>query len=238
MLFRSKNVKEFYCYYNNKCNKKKVIALPNSFNFIEINKSNIIYNKDFKHMNNIPIDKYIFGYIGRLIDLKGINLLIESFNLFQEKYTDSILIIVGEGDEKEKLMNLVKIYNLSTKIYFMGYRRDVYNWLNIFNSFILTSKREGLPLTILEAMAMKKIVISTAVGGICELIKNNYNGILIEERSPQLLLKSMEYVYENKNEVKEIEENAYKHLKLNYSIEDYINNIHKVYKSLFQLHKK
>ena len=228
----SKKVKEFYCHYNSKCNVSKVISLPNSFNFSEFNNIHTISNVDFKVMNNIPKDKYIFGYIGRLINLKGVDLLIESFNLFKKKHPNSILIIVGEGAEKEKLINLTKEYNLSTKIYFMGYRKDVYNWLNIFDSFILPSKREGLPLTILEAMAMKKIVISTSIGGIPELIVNNYNGILIEEREPQVLIKSMEYVYENKNEVKAIVENAYKHLALNYSIEDYINNIHRIYKNL------
>ena len=231
----SKNVKEFYCKYNSKCNRDKIIALPNSFNFSEINKIDTMSNIYFESINNIPKDKYIFGYIGRLINLKGIDLIIESFNLFEKKHPNSILIIVGEGAEKEKLMNLAKEYNLSTKIYFMGYRKDVYNWLNIFDCFILPSKREGLPLTILEAMAMKKIVISTAVGGIPELIVNNYNGILIEERKPKLLMESMEYVYENKNEVNEIVENAYKHLILNYSIEDYINTIHKVYKNLLDL---
>jgi len=119
----------------------------------------------------------------------------------------------------------------------MGNRRDVYNWLNIFDCFILPSKREGLPLTILEAMAMKKIVISMSVGGIPELIVNNYNGILIEEREPQLLLKSMEYIYENKREISKIIENAYKHLIMNYSIEDYINNIQEFYEVLIELHK-
>lgn len=228
----SKVVKEFYCHYNSKCNKDKVIALPNSFNFSEINKIRIVPSQDFKSINNIPKDKYIFGYIGRLINLKGIDFLIESFSIFDEKYPDSILVIVGGGEEKERLMNLVKKCNLSTKIYFMGYSKDVYNWLNIFDSFISPSKREGLPLTILEAMAMKKIVIATAIGGIPELVMNNYNGILIENRDPQILMKSMEYVYENKNEVSEIVENAYKHLQLNYNIEDYINNLQKVYKSL------
>lgn len=228
----SKNVKEFYCKHNRKCDKDKIIAMPNSFNFGEINKNSIETQLDFKSINNIPKDKYIFGYIGRLINLKGIDLLIESFKLFEKKYSDSILIIVGEGIEKEKLINLAKGYNLSRKIFFMGYRKDVYNWLNIFDSFILPSKREGLPLTILEAMAMKKIVIATSVGGVPELIVNNYNGILIEERDPLVLMKSMQYVYENKNEVKEIVEKAYKHITLKYSIEDYIDSLDGIYKSL------
>ena len=228
----SKKVKEFYCKYNSKCNKDKVLSLPNSFNFSEFNKIHITSNLDFKVINNIPKDQYIFGYIGRLIDVKGIDLLIKSFRLFHEKCSESILIIVGDGEEKQKLVDLVKKYNLLSKVYFMGYRKDVYNWLNIFDSFILPSKREGLPLTILEAMAMKKIVISTIIGGIPELIKNNYNGILIKERSLENLEKSMEYVYENKNEVIEIVKNAYNHLTVNYGIEDYISNLQKGYKSL------
>ena len=234
----SKNVREFYCMYNNKCNKDKVISLPNSFNLSEINKTNIISKKTFKFTNNIPNDKYIFGFVGRLINLKGVDMLIESFNLFCKKHNNSILIIVGEGEQKEKLKNLAIKYNLFTKIYFVGYRRDVYNWINIFDCFILPSKREGIPLIILEVMAMKKIVISTYVGGIPELIVNNYNGILLEERTPQLLLHSMEYVYENKNEVNKIIENAYRNLTRNYSIKDYINNLQIIYKGLLKPHKK
>jgi glycosyltransferase involved in cell wall biosynthesis len=228
----SKKVKEFYCKHNSKCNVEKVIALPNSFNFGEFNKTHITCNMDFKDMNNIPKDKYMFGYIGRLINEKGIDLLIESFNIFHKKHPDSILVVVGTGEEKQKLMNLANKYNLATVIYFMGYRKDVYNFLNIFDSFILPSKREGLPLTILEAMAMKKIVISTKVGGISELIRNNYNGILIEDRNPDNLFEAMKYVYENRDEVCEIQENAHKHLFSNYSIEGYINNLQEVYKSL------
>jgi glycosyltransferase involved in cell wall biosynthesis len=228
----SEKVKEFYCKHNSKCDGSKVVALPNSFNFSEFNKIHITCNMDFKVINSIPVEPYVFGYIGRLIDVKGIDLLIETFDLFHKKYTNSILVIVGDGIERENLVNLSMKYNLSSVIHFMGYRMDVYNWLNIFDSFILPSKREGLPLTILEAMAMKKIVISTNVGGIPELIHDKYNGILLKERNTENLLMSMKYVYENRNEVREIEENAYKHLILNYSTYDYIMRLQEVYKGL------
>jgi len=229
----SSKVKEFYCQHNSKCSIDKIVSLANSFNFSEFNKIQIEDALDLKSKNNIRNDKYIFGYIGRLISEKGLELLIEGFNLFDKKYPGcSVLLIVGAGVEKENLMGLAKKYDLLEKIYFMGYRKDIYNWLNIFDLFILPSKREGLPITILEAMAMRKIVISTAVGGIPELITNNYNGILIEQRSPELLMRSMEYVYINKDEVNDIVQNAYEYLKLNYNIDDYINRLSKIYMRL------
>lgn len=180
-------------------------------------------------MNNIPGDKFIFGYIGRLIETKGIDILIESFNLLKEKYSDLALIIIGDGEEKEKLINLIKKYNLSGEVYFIGYKKDIFNWLNIYDCLILPSKREGLPMVILEAMAMKKIVIAAATGGIPELIKNNYNGLLVEESNAQLLMKAMEYVHKNRKEVSEIEENAYVYLRQNYSIKEYINRLQAIY---------
>lgn len=226
----SKQVKQFYCHYNSSCNKDKVISLPNCFNFSEINKNNFIPKEEFKCMNNIPKDKFVFGYIGRLIETKGIDLLIESIKLLEK--SDLILIIIGAGEEKEKLKDLTEQCNLSGKIFFMGYRKDIYNWLNIIDCLVLPSKREGLPMVILEAMAMKKIVISTAIGGIPELIKNNYNGLLTEESNVQLLTEAMQYVYENQNVVSQIEENAYKYLKQNYNMEKYINSLYGIYNSL------
>jgi len=229
----SNKVKEFYCKHNDTYNKDKVFALPNSFDFHEFNKLQLVSKWNLKEANNLEKLQYVFGYLGRLIDVKGVDLIIESFSLFHKKYSSSILVIVGEGEEKEKLRQLAGKYNLSDKVYFMGYRKDIYNWINIFDAFILPSKREGLPMTILEAMAMKKIVIATAIGGIPELIVNNYNGILLESRNCENLYKAMEYVYENEDEVNRMVENGYEHLKINYSMEEYINKLQEIY--LFSL---
>jgi len=148
--------------------------------------------------------------------------------------SEAILVIVGEGEEKDSLMQLVNHTGLLDKVFFMGYRLDVYDFMNIFDSFIVASEIEGLPMVILEAMAMKKLIISTPVGGIPEVIKDRETGILIKERNEDSLFESMEYAYKNIDISNKIGNQAREFLDNNRNIENYVKQLEHIYKILVQ----
>ena len=226
----SKNVAEYYLNYNNDFQTEKLIYMINKFNLNELLKFKVEDKEEFKKNIGVSSDKYVFGYLGRLEDEKGVELLVESFNLFNKKHKDAVVVIVGDGSEREKLTNLIKEYNLQNKVLLMGHQKDVYNYINVFDSFILPSKREGLPIAVLETMAMGKVVISTPTdGGIPELIKTGKTGIIIKERTANCLEGSMEYVYLNKEEAENLGEAGQKFVIENYNINEYINELEKLY---------
>jgi len=121
---------------------------------------------------------------------------------------------------------------LLDKVFFMGYRLDVYDFMNIFDSFIVASEIEGLPMVILEAMAMKKLIISTPVGGIPEVIKDRETGILIKERNEDSLFESMEYAYKNIDISNKIGNQAREFLDNNRNIENYVKQLEHIYKNI------
>ncbi|PPK46398.1 glycosyltransferase [Clostridium algidicarnis] len=225
-------VKEHYLKYNKKISKDKIKVLNNSFNFNELKGKSIIPKEEMRHKLNIKNDTYVFGFLGRLLDIKGVDLLINSFNEISKKIPESMLVIVGDGSERERLEAMVKDYGLEKKVLFEGYQKDVYSYLNMFDTFILPSKLEGLPMAVLEAMAMKIPVISTPVAGVKNLIKDNYNGIILKTRDEKSLYEAMTKMYYLKDERNIMVENAYKYLFENYNIDIYMNNLQNIYKNI------
>lgn len=225
-------VEQFYKEHNKSFDKNKMIVMGNAFNFEEFSKINLQNEESFKESNNIPKDKYIFGFVGRLINLKGVDFIIRAFAKLSKENHQAILVIVGEGEEKENLINLSLELGIADKVFFMGYRLDVYDFMNIFDSFIVASEIEGIPMVILEAMAMKKLVMSTPVGGIPEVIKDGITGILFKDRSENYIYKAMDFALKNKEETESIGLNASKFLKENRNLIDYINNLENIYDNL------
>ena len=228
----SNNVYNNFLHYNKDFDRNKIISIPNCVNFNEIDSKKNQNKYLFKTENNIPADKYIFGFAGRLIDIKGVDLLVKSFGMFCKMYNDSLLLIAGNGIEIDNLKKLVLEYGISKNVIFTGHVNNVYNYIDLMDSFILPSKSEGLPIAVMEAMALGKTVIVTKTDGISEIIQDGHTGIILNERTPDCLLNAMIYVYKNKEKVKIIGDNASDFIKNNCDIKTYIEKLEKVYTNL------
>lgn len=145
------------------------------------NKSTIILN---------PIDEVFFNTkydgerkdivtVGRLTKQKNHKLLIDAFAAIANEINDN-LIIYGDGELKEELENYIKKINMNGRIFIPGQIRDVANTIKSAKLFVLSSDYEGLPNSLMEAMALGIPCISTdcPCGGPKMLIKNKYNGFL------------------------------------------------------------
>lgn len=228
----SEIVQDFYLEHNKSVDKNKVIFMDNCFNFNEFEKVSIADKDEFKAKLNIDKNKYVFGFLGRLLKLKGADLMIEAFNEIKNKAEDSVLLIVGDGEERENLENMVKEYKLEDIVIFAGYQKNAYDYMNVFDTFILPSVREGLPIAVLEAMAMKKPVISTPVAGLKKLIKPDFNGVILKERTKEELSEAMLKLYSDRELAADIADNAYKYINDKYNIKTYIKRIQEIYDNL------
>lgn len=101
------------------------------------------------------------------------------------------LWIVGEGPQRSRLEELVRTKGLREQIVFLGERHDVPKILKASDIFVLTSRWEGMPLTIIEAMLAGLPVVATRVGGAPELIEENVTGILVPPKDPITLRRAL-----------------------------------------------
>jgi glycosyltransferase involved in cell wall biosynthesis len=141
-------------------------------------------------------DKYILS-VGRLVNQKDFFTLIDSFNLLLEDLPGYKLLIAGDGPLKKTLIN----YSKNTKnIKFLGWKQDIFPLLNRSLIFVLSSKREGLPYTLLEAMSTGIPVISTnAPFGPSEILGSNKYGMLVPIGDKTKLKDSMLKMLKDKN---------------------------------------
>ncbi len=114
---------------------------------------------------------HLIGSIANLYPTKNLPALITAANKIVETNSDTIFCIIGEGPEKKNLQNLIKQKKLENKVFLLGSIQNAKKYLPAFDVFVLPSVKEGLPYTLLEAMAVGLPIVTTRVGGIFEMLE-------------------------------------------------------------------
>jgi len=144
--------------------------------------------------------------VGRLHPQKNQKLLIDAFGAIAEKIPEYILEIYGEGELKDELQERINRLGLSKRVFLKGTSKDIHKFINSARLFVLSSDYEGLPNTLLEAMALGIPCISTDCrpGGARELIEDGKNGIIVPTNDMERLSTEIEEMI--KKDSKEISE--------------------------------
>jgi len=157
--------------------------------------------KTFKKINKniareklgIASDNKIFLSVGMLIHRKGFNYLIESMRELVKIYPQAHLYIIGEGEMHNDLSNMISSFSLQENITLLGFlfHEEINLWMNACDLFVLASLHEGLPTVVLEALACGKPVVSTAIGGVPEIVRNYEDGLLVEPSNSTELFNAL-----------------------------------------------
>ncbi|WP_288260278.1 glycosyltransferase [uncultured Prochlorococcus sp.] len=154
-------------------------------------KINIKYKKVF--------EKPTIVSVGRLEDVKGYDILIKSFAKVSRQINCS-LIIIGEGSQRKNLVNLIERLGLNDLVYLPGIISNPYPYIREANVYVLSSRHEGLPNVLIEAMAIGTPLIATDCIGSQEIIGENEWGYLIDKDNPDEMAKTIIKVLKN-NEI-------------------------------------
>ena len=130
-------------------------------------------------------DGPVIGIIARLSEEKGHIYLIKAMKVVIDEVPEAQLLIVGEGRMKKELVNLSSCLGIEKSVFFIPSVADTQEVLSIMDLFVLPSLKEGLGLSLMEAMAEGLAVIGSDVGGIRSLIQNGYNGLLVKSADSQ-----------------------------------------------------
>ena len=163
-------------------------------------------------------DPLVVGTIAELHRNKGLDVALRAFaRAF--KYTDTKFQIIGDGEERESLHHLAIELGIDSQVKFLGFKNNATELLSDFNIFILPSRKEGLPYSLLEAGLNSLPVVSTRVGGIPEIIKDGETGLLVPSEDHKALADALKKLSDDSAERKRLGNNLHDLVKKNFSKE-------------------
>jgi glycosyltransferase involved in cell wall biosynthesis len=169
------------------------------------------------------------GTIARLDPKKGISFLIEAVRDLNMSDAACRLLVIGDGPSFSEYKNFVLNENLEAKVNFVGHQECVIPFIQKMDIFVLPSLSEGMPLVILEAMAMGTPVIATAVGGIPEIVENNITGLLIPAASTEALADALRRLLTDPKLRLALSQSAYQHVDANHRETHMIDQVVAIY---------
>jgi glycosyltransferase involved in cell wall biosynthesis len=145
-------------------------------------------------------DEFVLVCVARLSEQKGIDILLQAMARVLREGVHCKCIIVGDGPLKRQLLEQAWAIGLSGHVFFEGFHEDVRPYLQAGSAFILTSHREGLPLSILEAMACGLPTVVTNVGGNAEAVTHQVHGLVVPPRSVDAVADAISYLASHPDE--------------------------------------
>lgn len=136
-------------------------------------------------------DEFIWLAVGRLSEVKDYPTLIKAWSRMVQENNNCVLLIVGDGDDREALKQLTESLNLTKSIKFLGIRDDIPRLMNAANAYVMSSLWEGMPMVLLESSACELPNVATDVGGNREVVRDGISGYLAKAADPEHLVSKM-----------------------------------------------
>jgi glycosyltransferase involved in cell wall biosynthesis len=180
---------------------------------------------------------FLLGYIARITKQKAPLDMLRGFKLALDQLGQGAslrLLVVGEGEMKAEMLALAGELALGDRVIFQPFRTDVPEVLAAVDAYCLPSLWEGLPIGLLEAMAMRKPVIASRVDGTANILRDRENGLLIAPQKPQELASAIVALYQDAGLRERVAQGAHQTILAHYSAERMARQVEKVYQNALQ----
>lgn len=212
--------------------ESKIILIKNGIEKINyINKSIVrealLNRTNGKVRSSINSKTMWLGTISELHKNKGLDYIINALSKIKSNF---VFFIIGEGEERKNLEKLIRQKGLENRVFLVGFIDIANLYLKAFDVFTLTSRKEGLPYSILEAGGAGVCVLASNTGGIPDIIDNNRNGLLVNIGNEKEIQKDIEFLYTNINRRSELGKNLKQKIDKDFSIGDMLKKTFALYK--------
>jgi glycosyltransferase involved in cell wall biosynthesis len=174
--------------------------------------------------------RFVVGSIGRLSAEKRYEDLIEAVGILVKEGLEIRLVILGEGPERKRLENLVRRLGITDEVMMPGYVDTARRCIRFFEVYAISSIREGLPITALEAMQARVPIVSTAVGGVVDVLHYGRAGLLVPPKKPKDLAEALKAIHQDTGMGKRLAEAAFERVNVKYSRKRMAGEYLEVYK--------
>ncbi len=142
-------------------------------------------------------DGHVIGAVGRLSPVKGYSFLIGAFRVLLERYSGLQLLIVGDGPEEGNLKDLCVRFGINDKVRFVKADKNIPEILSLVDIFVSSAVQEGLGLSLVEALAARRPVVASNVGGVTSVVRDDITGLLVKPRDSLALAEGISRLLED-----------------------------------------
>lgn len=176
----------------------------------------------------------VVTFSGRFIQRKGISFLMGAWKEVVNNFPEAKLLLLGDGPLLEEMKRMARELGIASSVDFRGHVNQIADFLHATDIFVLPSLQEGLPNSLLEAMACGLPVVATRIGGVTDIVKNGESGILVKPGDSKDLAQGILRLLKDDEFAAYIASNAYKTIKNSYSIDSIAPRYIELYKQLLK----
>jgi len=158
--------------------------------------------KELRRKYNIPLGAIVIGFVAVFREQKQLPIWLQVATNILKTQPGTYFLLVGAGPLSEEIENLSQSLGLSDRLILPGLMANVRQHLSAMDIFFMSSKFEGLPLALLEAMACECAIVATKVGGVPEVIENGISGLLVSADSQKEMISALSFYIENEKDRK------------------------------------
>jgi glycosyltransferase involved in cell wall biosynthesis len=208
----------------NKFGARDVYSLPNCIDL----KRTIGFKRKMNRYKPLTV-----LYIGRIVEAKGLNYMLDAFRILKNKGMAFNLIFAGKEENKSQYINKFKI-SLGEQFCYKGITlgKDKDELFKRSDVFLLPSFYEGLPLSLLESMSFGLTPIVTNVGSISLCVENEKNGIFINDHDCNDIIRAIELLHNDRDKLYQFGNKSIEKIKLLFNPKEYILKLNKIYDAL------
>ena len=183
----------------------------------------------------------VIGYVGRIMPEKDLETWLRAAALVAKRFPEARFVLVGEGKDDgtlDELKRLASELGIAKHIHFPGYRSDLLPVYAAFDLFVLSSRREGLPNSILEAMAMALPVVTTDVAGAKELVLDGRTGYVLPQSDAQGIARALVTLTEHEELRKRMSDASRERVERDFSFSTRLQRIESLYERVLGLERQ
>ena len=217
---------------HNHLDPSKVYSIPTGVNVDRFQPG--LPNKEICQRLGIVAKQLVVGTVSFLRPEKGLDVLIEAMGLLVKDFPHLYCLIVGIGQERDKLLEQIHQRQLEGIVVLAGFREDIPELLRIMDVFVLPSLEEGMPQSLLQALATERAIVASSVGGIPEVIVNGQTGFLVPPQNPIALAQQIERLLHEPEQRKEMGQAGRQLIIRDYSVDSMLLKTEQLYSSLWE----
>ncbi len=189
---------------------------------------------EVRRRHGVPEGQFVVGWFGRMTAVKRTDDLLTMLAGVRERGVDALLLLVGDGDDRDRLEQRAHDLGLARSCLFLGYQEDVAPWYAICDAVVLTSAREGTPVTIIAALAAGRPVVAPKGGGGPDVVDEGETGFLVRPHDTHALAERLEILAGDPVRRRAMGELGRTRMLERYAVERLVDDVDALYRELLE----